>query len=427
MTEARAEAGNMFESNSIQKYVRRNIHWIFFLFVIAFTFLKRMTLLDPHLLSWDEVVYVTQAKEFVDRGVLLEFEPYRPPLWPFLLGLVFAIAGSSPLVIELFSWMMGVLLLLSFIPLYRRILDPKTADSSMLVTLSLPIIWLQIGGRVMSESLFLALGNVFLMTVLPKLLHDDEPFEFSIGEGILAGISLGLATLARFTAFLYVIPVIVLILAKKKKPRLDEGFIFSVFSFLGVISFLFILSIANTGTPIGFFVQYSQANRIDPSFSIEWWQPIFMSVLVAGYLFVASSPLTILGTIRGILQKNPKDIMLVLWFSVPLLLQGLLRIDYYHMDYFDLGSGGLFVRLTFPWIVGGIILACRELGGYRNRKRLFLAFSATIVLVNCSFAGVVVSEYRTSTYYQELREVREILDNTWDKEAPLVTNWIVII
>ncbi len=427
MRDAQAEDQNESESTSVSEYARRYYLYIFFLVIMTVTLFKRLTLLEPHLLSWDEVVYVTQAKEFVEKGVLVQFEPYRPPLWPLILGIVFSIAGCSPFVIEVFSWMMGVFLLLSFLPLYKRILDQKTADICMLVTLSLPVIWLQLAGRVMSESLFLLLSNVFLMTVLPKLLNDENSFELSIREGLVVGVSLGLATLARYTSFLYLIPIITLMIAKRREPKFNKGLVLSILSFLGVISFLFILSIVNTGSPLGFYIQYSQANRIDPMSLIVWWQPILMSGLVAGYLLVAGLPFSIIGTIRAIVQKNAKGIMLVLWFLVPLLLQGLLRIDYYRMEYFDLGSGGLFVRLTLPWIVGGIILSSRELHRYRKRKRVFLVVSAAIVLVNCSFAGIVVSEYRTSTYYQELGEVREILDNTWDKETSLITNWIVII
>ena len=395
--------------------------------VLFLTLIKRISILDPHLLNWDEVVYVTQAIEMVEKGVYMEFEPYRPPLWPLFLGIVFSIVGYSPVVIEMISWLMGALMLFSFVYLYRSMFNRDIANLAILITVSVPGIWLFLGARVMSESLFIIAGNLLWAIMLPKLMKGDSPLEYDFKDGLAIGLLLGFATLAKYTSFLLLIPPILLMIARKKFPKPNIGWISTIITFVPIVSILFILSALNTGTPLGFWIQYQEANALTSYGPSSMFDPVLMFGMVIGYLLVLATPFALLSFLKGAIELDKDSFIYTIWFLLPLVIQALLRPDIFYPVFLDLGSGGLFVRLTLPWISGGVILAALWIMRYKDKRKLFVLLVTATILVNCSFAGYVTMEYRSSTSYQQLGETKIAVDELWDDSSPILTNWLTFM
>ena len=407
--------------------IRENIVWIIFLIVAAITLVKRISIMDPHLLSWDEVVYVTQGREMVELGFFLDFEQYRPPLWSFCLGGVFFLFGVSPITIELASWVMGLLMMGSFLLLYNTLLDKETATLASVLTLTLPVIWLWIGARVMSEALFILLTNLFWVVTLPKVMQKEGRLEFSLKEGLLIGVLFGLATLTRFTSFLILIPVVIFMVFNRKIPKINISILITAVSFLAVISVLFILSFINLGTVFGFWDMYLAANSAGLSGAPDIVDIILTFALIVGYLLVLVLPFVLIGILRGVKGFDKKTITYTLWLFLPLLFQALLRIDSLNSNAFDIGSGGLFVRLIFPWASGGIIIAAIELRRLSMKRNRLIAIVFGILIVNCALSGIVLSEYRTSSYYQQIHEINSEINSIWSGNEQILTNWVLFI
>ncbi|MBD3407685.1 MAG: hypothetical protein GF411_16325 [Candidatus Lokiarchaeota archaeon] len=410
----------------IMEEIKKNWLLIFTIAVLVITLAKRLAMLDPHILSWDEVVYITQARELAEQGLIMQFEQYRPPLWPMLLGIIFLITGYSPIVAEITSWLIGIGMLFSFWKLYNKVLDEKEANLAYLLTLSLPIIWLNLGGRIMSESLMILFGNFFLAIVIPKAMKLSEENR-NIKDYFLAGIFLGLSILTRFTAVLLVIPVF---LAAIFYQTIIEDLKLYIVSFVGmsiVVLVLPVLSIYTTGTPLGFLELYSQVNSSNLAAAPTPFEFIMVSGLVLGYLLVSMILPFITGITRGLIGRRLNLIVLALWLIVPVFIQIVLRLDTFHLSNFDLGSGGLFVRLAFPWIAGTVMLAAIELNNLFKSDQIFIGAVLIMLLGNCVLAGVVLTEYRTSSFYQEIAEVRTIIDGNLSEGEIILTNWITFI
>ncbi|HWH44343.1 MAG TPA: glycosyltransferase family 39 protein, partial [Thermoleophilaceae bacterium] len=126
---------------------------------------------------------------------------FRPPAFPYLLGGVYALTGSSYTAARLLCALLGVLTVLLLFMVARRTLGPRAAlVAGGIGAVFPPLVFLSASLTV--ESLFtpLALGAVLVL-----LRHRESA---SVRSAVAAGALIGAATLARYNGLALLLPAV---------------------------------------------------------------------------------------------------------------------------------------------------------------------------------------------------------------------------
>ncbi|MHA2243703.1 MAG: ArnT family glycosyltransferase [Candidatus Hodarchaeales archaeon] len=419
----------------------------FLVFFGLLTLLKRIAELSEINIGWDEAVYLTQATEIVLYGKFLEFQPYRAPLWSFALSIPMFFLGPTFAVAHLFSWILGMATVGSYLLLFQKLLPSRESNFAAIIFCTLPLFVLYVGTTLMSELLFLLFGNFFWIIVLPKMKKDV--FDLNTVESILAGFFLGLATLTRYTSFLLLVPVIIYYFQyqEDKKSIINRKTIVSILSFVITIIPLFLLSYLNTGSPIGFFTHYETAAEPMPRNFADFFEYFVVMAAILAFMAGAMFLLFLISCVIGLYRKSETIIGFVLWISMTLLSMLLLEENIFpnvfKISALDLGSvGGASVRLSILCLVPTVMIASHgitflldlEPTSYLNIKfskafhtRFVGVLLVLIIITNISISSVILIKHRHSTWYREQNEYSTILEDIWNQKTPILTNWVPVI
>lgn len=140
---------------------------------------------------------------------------FRPPLYPLYLASVYFVTGSSITAARLGQAFIGTVTILLIGVLARQMWDSRVALIAMMISAIYPPLILVSSAGLASEVIFLPfeLGAV---TSALAYRHTRRT-----RYAVLAGVSLGLAALAREAGFFLAIPVIILLLPDRPWWRLD--------------------------------------------------------------------------------------------------------------------------------------------------------------------------------------------------------------
>lgn len=247
--------------------------------------------------SWDAAAYLSMGKYIFSQGTVGLIEPFRPLLWPIMLGAGFKL-GVSPIIWgKILEFLLGIGNIVLVYLIGCRAFDKATGLIAVLFLSFSPVYFFW------GNSLYADMPAAFL-GLLSALLFLEKRY-------LLSGI---FGALAFFTKFVYLIVVIILTgfhaidLFKKDRREIPENPSKAIFPFLGGIIFTAALFLSIH------FILYKDALRpfmdgqkIYGQLHFGWWPGIQACgrtlFLMEGLIFLFI-PLSIFSLIRETNQQS---------------------------------------------------------------------------------------------------------------------------
>lgn len=197
------------------------------LIIVSGSDLVRMPIIDAKFYhKW--AVSISQGNFLGDHTFFMS------PLYPYFMGLIYAIVGVKPLAVMFIQALMGVAIVYLIYVWAFRITDRKTAlTASALASLYAPFIFYEV--TLLTATLIILL-SVTLLVSFERSREDPAPKYLWI-----TGILIGLSALARPLVLLFVPALYLLILIEHRKDFIKKSVILTA----GVIIILLPVSIRN--------------------------------------------------------------------------------------------------------------------------------------------------------------------------------------
>ncbi len=263
--------------------------------VLALALLIRLIFLAvDYPLWWDSHVYVGMGKFLFSEGKNGMWEPFRPLIHPFLLGVAwksgFNVIWIGKILDLIFS-------LASIVVLYKiaeKVYSKRTAILSTIIFALSPI-FIMFTGLILTEPLAILLGLVGIYILVKKQ---------SAKNYFLGGLFLGLSFLTKFPQGILLVAAAIALLSTKVKP--DTKILDSLLNKLSSSSFLlfgFLIPILpylalNYSLYQDFFLPFTSGSWIITTatwaYNSEWWyylywffvkNPLYLLFFPALYLF----------------------------------------------------------------------------------------------------------------------------------------------
>lgn len=248
------------------------------LLVIFLSLLIRIWGCQPQPPLWDASVYIMMGKYIFSWGAVGCWEPYRPILWPLMLGLVWRLGGDPILggrILGIFFSLGSIFL----VYLIGRIVFEKRTGMVAALFLSLATVFFEWGNLSYTE-----IPSTFFVLLAIFLVFQKRYF--------LSGLFVALAVFTRYIQILVIPPLFLSILFSnhQRKERFSNLAIFlSGFLFI-CVPFLFVnvLMYQNLLTPFWEVVspikQYAGLWYQGPFFYLEYLLEDEYLVLIFGFL-----------------------------------------------------------------------------------------------------------------------------------------------
>lgn len=340
---------------------------------------------------WDECVYMGLAKNIVERHAfeinLFHQEAFRPPLYPFLLAILYLLFGFSIKLAYLFNLL--IVLMASFViyEIARRCWNDIVALLSLFLFFSFRelLFW---STKALAEPLEILLVSVFLFV---WMCVDDEKKKL-----VLLPVST-LAFLSKYTlGSLY--PLLFILIMVENRVRswlLSRKFWYSVIiSFLILLSWMF-HSIAVYGSPVGSATYNLHiVNEITEQKPWNYYFLNFYNIFwIHGLIFLA-------GAAYLIYRKDREVIAPILWFVLYFLLMS-----------FIVGEKNY--RYLLPLLPSVVLVSARFMERMGSSNGMMRAVCLT--LIACIFVSplsyAVSVAYTNKTARSEMLEIAELIRN----------------
>ena len=185
---------------NIQRFVKENGE---FSAILLAALIARAALFFAHSgLWWDGGVYIGMGKYIFSFGQAGLWEPLRPVLWPFILGTGWKLGIDTIIFGRIITFILSVASIFLFYLTSKKIFSKKTAVIGSAI-FSFSTIFFFMGFRIYTE-----VPTVFLLLAASYFFVNEKHY--------LAGISFGLAFLAKFPTPLFFIAAGAALLWKKE-------------------------------------------------------------------------------------------------------------------------------------------------------------------------------------------------------------------
>jgi 4-amino-4-deoxy-L-arabinose transferase-like glycosyltransferase len=162
---------------------------LFFLIGIAFA-LRLYLVITAKGIDPDGIVYLSAAKDLLDKNYYKAFSNVFPPFYPFLTALLYPVTRDFELAGRIISLIFGTLIVFPIFYLGKRLFGETVAIFSVLLSVFQPYL-AQFSGSVLTESIYTFLIALGVLVGWKGLDSRSKGFMF------LVGILLGLAYLTR--------------------------------------------------------------------------------------------------------------------------------------------------------------------------------------------------------------------------------------
>lgn len=198
----------------------RKTYFIIFMLVLGFAIFLRFYNLDWETFSFDEIVFLKAANEFLKGNFIYNFYGFDTP--PLMMKYFYAIQltlfGISTVAIRLISATFGILTCILLFYFVKKFYDAETALTALMLT-SFSLIHLQFSRLAVLET---TVGFFFLLAIY--LFYDMV--ENKRKRCLFLGIALGLGMLTKYIMLYCIVAIIVYSLLKdyisvRIKPRLS--------------------------------------------------------------------------------------------------------------------------------------------------------------------------------------------------------------
>lgn len=333
--------------------------WIWVVLLVSLLF--RVGLYRDHAPLWDASVYILMGKFIFSQGAIGLWEPYRPLLWPIMLG------SCWKLGLDVVLWGRILQILFSLGSIYLVYLIGKITFNKRAGLLA--AVFLSFSPTYFSWANFLYTGvpSTFLGLVSVYLLFRNKSFS--------SGIFLGLSFFTRFLQYFLFIPLLTTYLfsIRRKEYRLNAlkfvsgfGLIFAVF----VISNLIMYK-----SP---FFPLITARKVLGAYAVLWYQGsfyYFKQLLFKENFSILFYPVGIFFVL-----KSPRDIRKITVFLAGFFL------------FFMINTSRMqalrYLIAALPYLY--LLTACGILGLYDYFKKNQLLAKGFLAIL---FLGLIVFEY----------------------------------
>lgn len=254
----------------------------------------------------DEYTYMNNAHSFL-RGSVESADITRFPFFPVTLSGMYFIFGEADPVSNIFVIVLGVITILSLFFIVRKMFDENKAFWSSLILSTSPL-FVFFGTRVLTEMLFMLL--LLLCIYFTYLSRNNQKYF------ILIGVFAALLFLTRYVGLYFFIIFIVFFIMEKKARK-----IFSKWTLLGILAFLFVLSpymflnYSITENPMGLVVNFFNIAFGITQGTFGWPDKIPSFFLVLPFILLFASPL-LWQSINNQRKKLLKEKILIFTISI---------------------------------------------------------------------------------------------------------------
>lgn len=268
-----------------------------FILLSVFLVVKLFFLFQPHIVIWDEAVYLGMGKYIFSLGKLGLWEHVRPVLFPMMLGFFWRISLdpvlAGRLLLSLFS--LGIISLIYLIG--ANIFDRKSALLASIIFSFSPVFFF-LGFHLYTEipAVFFVLAALCLF--LKKRFY-------------LSGLMVGLAFLTKFPAALFLVCLIPFLKNYKKVHYLILGFLTAMVPFLIFNYFMygsFLIPLLDARTVIAGVLGCNVLNY-------QPWYYYLIAIFKENFLYLFS----VVGIILSIKRFDRKRGTLLLFLFLPLI------------------------------------------------------------------------------------------------------------
>lgn len=178
--------------------------FLFWAIFILFFAVRLWLLFKPHVVIWDEAVYLGMGKYFYSFGTVGLWEILRPVVLPLFLGLLWKLSFGSLFYAELFMLFVSLAFAVAVYIFGRELFDEEIGAVSGIVVLLSPVFFFHSG-------LFLTDIPSALLALVSLILLVRRQF-------LISGVFSSLAFLTRFPHGILVVSIgIALVLSDRKK------------------------------------------------------------------------------------------------------------------------------------------------------------------------------------------------------------------
>lgn len=190
--------------NKIIPYIKGKEIYLILLFSLI---LRLIYPLFNNFLWWDSHIYIGIGKYIFSNGTLGIWEPYRPLVYPFILGLFWKI-GINPIIFgKFFDMILSLIVIYLTFILSKEIFNKKTAIISSLI-LSISPVFLMFTNLLQTELLAMTFG---LLGIILFIKNKNL---------LLVGFLLSLSFLTKFPQGIWFASVFIVLLLRKKIKEL---------------------------------------------------------------------------------------------------------------------------------------------------------------------------------------------------------------
>lgn len=205
--------------------------------ILALGFILRLVgLIQPGYIKLDGTIYAKIAESFVKGDFLEAFRGVFPPVYPFLMGVFHLFVPDVELAGELVSFVFGVSLIYITFFFFNRFFGHQYAIAGSFFVAIHPFL-VRYSSTVLSESV-----ATFLFTLSVFFFYRGWVDERT-GDVNISGIFLGLTYLTRPEYVVYAVPMVMLLLYKK---RFSQSVYFLLCFLIFIVPYVFYLK-AETG------------------------------------------------------------------------------------------------------------------------------------------------------------------------------------
>ena len=350
------QSGNIFAMLNAENLSKQKAVWIFLILIFGF----RAWFNSAVPLSGEEAYYWAWSRQLD----LCYFD--HPPLIAWLIRFWAVILGHSVFAVRAAALMSHILTIAIIFLIARSLPAHKAATAWACMLYALTIFFAATATAIIPDSILFLFWTLTLWAALAALQKGGERF------WIIAGLSLGLATLAKFHAIFLAIAIGLTIIASPRQRRHFKSpwLYLCVFLTLVFITPIFLWNARENWVTFGF--QLSQRD------SLSSWSPVYMIEMVLapfGYVGPLMFPLIVVATLWGFRRgwRRGRDDFLLLAFACAAPFLSLLLLS-------------VFITIDPQWaapsFVSGVILVAllgaelQEQGDIRIWKKRLLPAAA---------------------------------------------------
>ncbi|HEX2897807.1 MAG TPA: glycosyltransferase family 39 protein, partial [candidate division Zixibacteria bacterium] len=217
------------------------------IYILLFAALVRIVYLlfyssmpDWYLLTVDNYYHVNWAEDIVSGNIWGDTTYFRAPFYVYCLAILFYVFGIALWAPRIFGLFIGIASIFLTFRISSRLFNQRTAIIASLIQAVFPVV-LYFESELLLDALFMFFLELSFYLYL--IWNDDKTAK----NGLLLGISLGLAAITRPIILVFAIPILLVVLIKKEKSLSK----FKQLAFLAIGGGLIILPITVRNIVVG--------------------------------------------------------------------------------------------------------------------------------------------------------------------------------